>query len=125
MSNRSFLTKVILYISIPFLFAFILAVILIFYICRYAYKWAAYGITALRAFLAFIGENGEPGKDELSEAIEFSGFTYDPEQDIFFSNMDAWQREFGYCRLYDEAAAPFGMIVECFYKWTEECGVSG
>lgn len=99
MSNRSFAAKVILYASIPLLFVLCLAVILIFYIFRYAYKWAAYGITALKAFLAFIEEDSKPGKDEFSEAIEFSGFTYDPEQDIFFSTMDAWQREFGYCVL--------------------------
>jgi hypothetical protein len=111
MPSRSFPANVILYASIPLLFVFFLTVILIFYIFRYAYKWAAYGITAVKAFLAFLGED-KKGKDELSEAVEFSGFTYDPEQDIFFSNMDAWQREFGYCRLYDEAAAPFGMIVD-------------
>jgi hypothetical protein len=26
--------------------------------------------------------------------------------------MNAWQRKFGYCRLYDEAAAPAGMIID-------------
>lgn len=49
----------------------------------------------------------------LNETIEISGFAYDPEQDIFYSIMDAWQRKFGFCRLYDIAAAPFGMIVDC------------
>jgi hypothetical protein len=27
--------------------------------------------------------------------------------------MDAWQRKYGYCRLYDEAAAPLSMIIDC------------
>ncbi len=41
------------------------------------------------------------------------GFDYDPEQDIFYSTMDAWQRRFGYCELYDEASAPLSMIIDC------------
>lgn len=113
MPDRSFWARAILYFSVPFIFILTMAVILIFNIFRCAYKVTAYGIAAIRVFLAFFGEVGSPGKEELSEAIGFTGFTYDPEQDIFISNMDAWQREFGYCRLYDEAAAPFGMIVDC------------
>lgn len=113
MSNRSFFTKAIMYASVPFLYILSLAIVLIFNIFRYAYKWASYSLKALQAFLAFIKNDKKQTTDDFSEAIEFSGFTYDPEQDIFFSNMDAWQREFGYCRLYDEAAAPFGMIVDC------------
>lgn len=50
--------------------------------------------------------------EELDEAIEFAGFSYEPQQDIFYSDMYVWQRDFGYCRLYDEAASFFGMIVD-------------
>jgi hypothetical protein len=50
---------------------------------------------------------------EIEKAIEIASFSYDEEQDIFYSNMDSWQRKFGHCRLYDEAGAPFGMIVDC------------
>ncbi len=53
------------------------------------------------------------GNDELDQAVEIAGYSYDPIQDIFYSNMDPWQRHIGYCRLYDEAAAPLGMIVDC------------
>jgi len=53
------------------------------------------------------------GNDELDKAIATAGYSYDPKQDIFYSNMDPWQREIGYCRLYDEAAAPLGMIIDC------------
>lgn len=59
--------------------------------------------------------------DELDEAIEIAGYSYDPKQDIFYSNMDPWQREIGYCRLYDEAAAPFGMIIDCEPIYFEYC----
>lgn len=51
--------------------------------------------------------------DVLNEIVEISGYAYNPEQDIFYSRIDAWQRDFGYCRLYDEGAAPLGMIIDC------------
>ncbi|HEY8910670.1 MAG TPA: DUF4474 domain-containing protein [Desulfosporosinus sp.] len=53
------------------------------------------------------------GNDELDKAIEAAGYSYDQKQDIFYSTMDPWQRDIGYCRLYDEAAAPLGMIIDC------------
>jgi hypothetical protein len=53
------------------------------------------------------------GNDGLDKAIVTAGYSYDLEQDIFYSNMDAWQRNMGYCHLYDEAAAPLGMIIDC------------
>ena len=53
------------------------------------------------------------GNDELDKAIEIAGYSYDQKQDIFYSIMDPWQRDIGYCRLYDELAAPLGMIIDC------------
>ena len=53
------------------------------------------------------------GKEALDKGIEIAGYGYDSEQDIFYCNMDAWQRNMGYSRLYDEASAPLGMIVDC------------
>lgn len=53
------------------------------------------------------------GNDELDKLIAIAGYSYDPKQDIFYSNMDSWQRKVGYCRLNDEAAAPLGMIIDC------------
>ncbi|HHU72113.1 MAG TPA: DUF4474 domain-containing protein [Clostridiales bacterium] len=41
------------------------------------------------------------------------GFRYEPYQDIFYSLMNCWQRDFGYFRLYDEACAPLSMIIDC------------
>jgi uncharacterized protein (DUF927 family) len=41
-----------------------------------------------------------------------AGFAYSKQQDIFYSTLNAWQRSFGYSRLYDEAAAHFAMIVD-------------
>lgn len=53
------------------------------------------------------------GNDELDKLIEAAGYSYDQKQDIFYSNMNAWQRKIGYCHFYDEMAAPFGMIIDC------------
>ncbi len=41
------------------------------------------------------------------------GFYYVPEQDIITSRTDAWQKEFGYCRLFDTSASGFNMIFDC------------
>lgn len=56
-----------------------------------------------------------PEKTEVKafeQLLSYAGYNYDPVQDIFFSRLDAWQREFGYCRLYDEAAAPASIIID-------------
>lgn len=48
----------------------------------------------------------------LEELIAPFGFSYVPSQDIFTSRIDAWQREFGYCTLYDETAHRFHLIFD-------------
>lgn len=50
---------------------------------------------------------------ELNGEIKAIGFAYDPYQDIFFSLLNPWQRQLGYCRLYDEACAALSMIIDC------------
>ena len=49
----------------------------------------------------------------LSDLIEPFGYAYVLSQDIFTSRIDAWQRQFGYCHLYDQAAPHFNMIFDC------------
>ena len=51
--------------------------------------------------------------EELNSDLEPFGFAYYPKQDIFYSIMDGWQRDCGYCELYDEGAAAFSMIIDC------------
>lgn len=51
--------------------------------------------------------------EELNNTIEPFGFAYEANQDIFYSIMYPWQRDVGYCRLYDEAAAVLSMIIDC------------
>lgn len=51
---------------------------------------------------------------EIEEAPwEALGLGYEKRQDIFYFQKDTWQRKYGYCRWYDESAAPLGMIIDC------------
>jgi len=50
---------------------------------------------------------------ELNADLKDAGFAYEINGDYFYSLMDCWQREVGYCRLYDEAAPMFNMIIDC------------
>ena len=50
---------------------------------------------------------------ELNQELQPFGFAYEPYQDIFYSLMNPWQRDLGYCRLYDEASAALSMIIDC------------
>lgn len=61
------------------------------------------------------------GNSELDKVIEAAGYSYDPKQDIFYSTLDPWQRDIGYCRLYDELAAPMGMIIDCEPIYFDYC----
>lgn len=48
----------------------------------------------------------------INDILEPFGFSYLSSQDIFTSRMDAWQRQFGYCALYDETAYRFHLIFD-------------
>lgn len=49
----------------------------------------------------------------LDELIKPFGYSYVLSQDIFTSRIDAWQRDFGYCALFDKAALHFNMVFDC------------
>ncbi len=61
----------------------------------------------------------------MDKAIVAAGYAYDNKQDIFYSKIDAWQRQMGYCRLYDEAASLMGMVVDSepvFFEYNNKNG---
>lgn len=67
--------------------------------------------------------NEKEKRQRLGELIEPFGFAYDGKQDIFYSRMDSWQRKYGYGRIYDEAAAPVNMIIDCepvYFEYDEK-----
>lgn len=49
----------------------------------------------------------------LNEQLIKFGFVWLPSQEIISSTIDAWQREFGYCALYDQTASLFNMVFDC------------
>ncbi|MGM9936145.1 MAG: DUF4474 domain-containing protein [Candidatus Ornithomonoglobus sp.] len=49
----------------------------------------------------------------LNDALRPAGFAYDYGKDYFYSTRNCWQREAGYCKLYDEGAPFFNMIMDC------------
>lgn len=77
----------------------------------------------------YVSLHGHRSKTQkIDEVLSNTGYSYDHAQDIFYSRKDAWQKGFGYSQIYDEAAAPMGMIIDCepvrFYyggkKWLIE-----
>lgn len=50
---------------------------------------------------------------DLEQIIYKAGYAYDPAQNIFYSVKDAWQRDYGYFRLYDDFAAILNLIYDC------------
>ncbi|MHB1392244.1 MAG: DUF4474 domain-containing protein [Clostridia bacterium] len=89
-----------LYLWTPIILVSVLAIAALFY--RPVAEWLASTRARKKADIV-----------TLYEIIEDAGYTYDPKQDIFYANMNSWQRKMGYCRLYDEASAPLNMIIDC------------
>lgn len=46
------------------------------------------------------------------DGFSAAGFVYNSEKDIFYSTRNAWQKNFGYTRMYDVLAPLFSMIVD-------------
>jgi hypothetical protein len=68
--------------------------------------FTAYGVGTIRKSLI-----RPPGKIfRKGSLLEETGFSYDGEQDIFYSIQKPWQKQFGYCRFYD-FVAPFMNLI--------------
>jgi len=63
-------------------------------------------------------KNFKPNPDKqkqlevLNKDLVPFGFAYNPDKDIFYSLMDPWQRDYGYCKLYDDMMPLVGMVVD-------------
>lgn len=49
----------------------------------------------------------------IEKLLAETGYAYDPEQDIFYSIKDPWQKKYGFCSLYDDWATPMGLVYDC------------
>lgn len=58
-------------------------------------------------------ENKRDQLEQINKILKPSGFVYNWKGDYFCSRLDCWQRDMGYCKLYDEAAPFFNMIIDC------------
>ncbi len=58
-------------------------------------------------------ENKYEQLSNLNSDIENFGFAYDLDGDYFYSLTNCWQREMGYCRLYDETCPLINLITDC------------
>ena len=62
-------------------------------------------------------------EEKVEDIMKALGYDYDISQDIFYSRSDAWQKEYGYCRLYDEAAPSFDIIIDAepiYFEYNNE-----
>lgn len=63
-------------------------------------------VTALDARKILRAVAGLPDYAETTnEILEAFGYKYDPVQDIYYTDVEAWQRNFGFADIYDNAAA--------------------
>lgn len=88
------------YVLIPLVTVFILGRVL-------------YTLILKASTAAGVGMSLAKNNEELDDVFGIAGYDYDSKQDIFYSTLDPWQKNFGYCRLYDEALAPLSMIIDC------------
>ena len=72
---------------------------------------AAFIILKIRARRFRPTEDKAAAQEALNRDLSEAGFAYDRRGDIFYSLMDCWQREMGYCQLYDEGSSLFNMVM--------------
>lgn len=91
----------------------ILEIIALFLLHHFSPGWLTESGGKIKAILRYLLKRVKTKGDPLEILMENMGFAYDPDQDIFYGTPGAWQKKYGYCRLYDEAAAPSSMIIDC------------
>ena len=87
-----------------FIFTFI--VILQFFIYRRTIK-------RKEAVYSVLGQTEREKIKTINDGLDEYGFYFESSGDIISSKMYCWQREMGYCRLYDELAPSLNMIIDC------------
>ena len=80
----------------------------VFFIVMFVY----YQCRKIYAKRKVAGRSKEVKLSELNADLEPFGFLYDEKQDMVYSGMYPWQRELGYCRLYDRAALALNMAIQ-------------
>jgi len=73
------------------------------------YRWT---IQRKQAINNVLQRDDEEKIKDINNALEIYGFKYDEVNDIICSHMYPWQRQVGYCKLYDEVAHALNMIID-------------
>lgn len=86
-----------------------IALLLLFLLISFLYLYIRklYAIRKIRAMS--VSEKLE----RINQLSVPMGFEYKLSQDLFTSEIDAWQKDCGYCGLYDRTAPLFHMIFDC------------
>jgi hypothetical protein len=104
-----------LYIWIPIIIIVILSIlgVLLHEKIIQVPKWVYSSRDTLKKIFSRRGEVIVKNDDDFYKTIESMGYLYDEKQDIFYSSMEPWQKNMGYCSFYDEVAILSGMIIDC------------
>lgn len=86
-----------------------LALPLLFLLISFLYLY----IRKLRAIWKIQSMSASEKLKRINQISAPMGFKYNLSQDIFTSEIDAWQKECGYCDLYDRTAPLFHMVFDC------------
>ncbi len=73
------------------------------------YRWT---VKRKQAVNNVLGRTDEEKISIINNALEIYGFFYDNDNDIISSQMYPWQRNMGYCLLYDELAPSLNMVID-------------
>ena len=68
---------------------------------------------ALMLFFGIFAYVSGNERNRTEQDLGLAGFAYDEAQDIFYSTMNAWQRNMGYTAAYDEGAPSMSMVIDC------------
>ena len=55
--------------------------------------------------VAGLSNDIETDADQMRDILRLFGYEYDEEQNVYYTSLNAWQRNFGFADLYDNAAA--------------------
>ena len=102
-----------IYILVISIFIFIFIVILQFFIYRRLLK-------RKESIYKVLQQTDREKVEDINKGLDDYGFYFENYADIISSKMYCWQREMGYCKLYDDLATSLNMIIDCEPKYFQE-----
>ncbi len=94
------------YILVISIFIFIFIVILQFFIYRRLLK-------RKESIYKVLQQTDREKVEDINDGLDDYGFYFENCADIISSKMYCWQREMGYCKLYDDLSPSLNIIIDC------------